>query len=205
MPQMARKPFIPTTMGQLRGLRQGPRKKPVWATKRAARPRLIILNILGLLMRAILSVPGAACDRYPQFWPVPWWRSDRLHRLTAAFSFSPTKRTAMGSTSASPPARMRRPCRALLLPVARVRPCHILSARRPGRNHWLGSEGGFKLPSWRVQRIRRHYLSTLKRPPRQDRPATPTPRKRRDAAPRSGYGSRLVPVCDIRGMSRHPE
>jgi hypothetical protein len=47
-------------------------------------------------MRAILSFPGAACDRYPQFWPVPSLRSDRLHRPTAAFSSSPTKLDGYG-------------------------------------------------------------------------------------------------------------
>jgi hypothetical protein len=96
-------------MGQLRGLRQGPQKSLSEATRRAAPPRLIILNFLSLSMRAILSFAGDACDRYPRFWPVPSWRSDRLHRLTAGFSLSPTRRTATGSTSASPPARNAAP------------------------------------------------------------------------------------------------
>ena len=108
---MARKPFIPTTMGQLRGLRQGAHKRLFGQANVGLppRPRLIILNFLGLSMRAILSFPGAACDRYPQFWPVPSLCSDRLRRPTAAFSSSPTRLMVMGSTSASPRARNAAP------------------------------------------------------------------------------------------------
>src|SRR5229473_3281683 len=74
MPQMARKPFIAATMGQPGGLRQVPREKPLWGTKRPDRrlgPWLIIVNDLGLsneggplihrcIMRSLLALLACA-------------------------------------------------------------------------------------------------------------------------------------------------
>ena len=85
---------------------------------------------------------------------------------------------------------MRRPCRPLLLPVTGICPGHRLSACRPRRNYRRRSQGQQReMYRQRLRRIRRHYLPALNGPGKPDRGrfATPAPRKRRDAAPRSSY------------------
>jgi hypothetical protein len=192
-------------MGQLRGLRQGPQQSLSGAAKLPRPPRLIILNFLSLSVRTILSFPGAACDGYPQFWPVSSWRSDRLHRPTAAFSLSPTKRTVMGSTSASPPARNAAPTPRVPIASRTISPRLLLIGAS------IRTKSLARFRNWVRTAIMAGATNTSPLPANVEAtaaagsPATPTPRKRRDAAPRSGYGSRLVPVSDIRAMSRHPD
>jgi hypothetical protein len=90
-----------------------------------------------------------------------------------------------------PGREMRCPCGAVLLPVAGFCGGLVLPARRPGRNHGIGTQGRRRqLPPRQLQSIRRHHLPTLKSPVAakiKGFPATPAPRKRRDAAQRSGY------------------
>ena len=91
---------------------------------------------------------------------------------------------------------MRRPCRPLLLPVTGICTGHRLSPRRSRRNHRRGSERWRRqMLRPRLRRIRRHYLPALEAiyPEYQGPVATSAPRKRRDAAPRSGYWMRPWP------------
>jgi hypothetical protein len=84
---------------------------------------------------------------------------------------------------------MRRPCRPLLLPVTGFCSGHRLPARRSRRDYRRGSRQREML-RFRLRGIRRHYLPALNRSAAADfkgRFATPMPRKRRDAAPRSSY------------------
>src|ERR1700758_3314521 len=65
------------------------------------------------------------------------------------------------------------PRRPLLLPVAGFRPGFVLPARRPRRDHRLGSPRRQELHPLRLQRIRRHHLPALNRRSRRDRPPAP--------------------------------
>ena len=91
---------------------------------------------------------------------------------------------------------MRRPCRPLLLPVTGICTGHRLSPRRSRRNHRRGSEpAATNAPATAAANTspspasaRGDYPGDIK-----GRFATSAPRKRRDAAPRSGYWMRPWP------------
>ena len=105
--------------GPAEGIASSASEKPVWATKRPTPPWLIIIFTLRTYPQGGRSPSfiGAACDPFqrscPPSWPVyPSSRDQRLGRRpgpTVGSSSSPTRRTAMASTSAWPGARNAAP------------------------------------------------------------------------------------------------
>jgi len=119
---------MPLTMGQAGGRRQVPLKSLFRPSISPARPPwLIIINTLRLPKEERSpSFIGAVCDPCPRFWRSSSFSPPRRHRLTAAFSLSPTRRTVTASTSASPKATA-----AALLPRAPIANHGILPRPRP--------------------------------------------------------------------------
>jgi hypothetical protein len=110
MPQMARKPFMGTTMGQPGGCRQD-HPEAISAMNSPRRAWLIIIKVLSLSNGGTLSSTGAVCDPDQRFWPARSSSPRRRRRPRAGFSSSPTRRTGMASTSASPRAKNAVPMR----------------------------------------------------------------------------------------------
>jgi hypothetical protein len=202
MPQMARKPFIGSTMVQLWVFRQEPRKSRFRRPDRAAPPRgRSFLIFWAYPMKAVPLFLGASCDSFRRSLPahpLPPLRRRPLPKL--AFSSSPMRPTAMASTSASPRATNAVPTRPV--PIAnhailrRPRPiAALILMRSPGRcrNQALIARAAAAMnmspsPASAERRNSRAFG------------ATPVPRKRRDAAERSGYWRRL----QLAGCGRTP-
>ena len=197
------------TMGHPGGRRQGLAKARFGHETAPDRPWLIILNALGLKNDGVPSFIGAACDPFPRFWPACSSSPRRRHRPTAGFSSLKTRPTAMASISASPRARnvVRMPrCRIADRGISR-RPRPIAASIR------TKSQGRFPNPPAAATIPVAANMSRLpvsaEPPPRYPanvacggyRPATPAPRKRRDAAPRSGYVSRVGRVSGFSPVS----
>ena len=181
---------MPATMGQPGGSRQVAHKWLCGCPN--GPPQLIILKLSSLSDAGTPSSgPGAACDPYPRFWPVLSSCSLRLHRPTAAFSSSPTRLTAMASTSVSPKATNAAP----------MQPDSIanrgISPGRPPIGASIRRKSPARFPRARTA-ITREAPNTSPLPANAEPAlgerilATPAPRKRRDAAPRRGYGKRVV-------------
>ena len=141
-------------------------------------------------MGAILSFTGATCDPSSVFGlRVPARRLGRIRRQPGLHHRQPGRRLWRRPVPRQG-REMRRACRAVLLPVARFRPGLVLSARRSRTK----SPGRFpRRPATPAAMPAATNTSPL---PASAEPsiavtsgcrATPAPRKRRDAAPRSGY------------------
>src|SRR4051794_21301278 len=113
MQQMARRPFMKNTMGQNRAARQEPRKSRFPTSKNPVlRPWLIIVNLMGLSNEGGSPIPLVVpCDSLRRLSSSSPSSRRRLHPPKPAFSSSPTRATAMGSTNALPTANAaaRRP------------------------------------------------------------------------------------------------
>ena len=153
---------------------------------------LIIVNVLGLSNGSNpLSLTGAACDPHQRFWPARSSLQRRRRLPRAAYSSSPTMRTAMASTSVW--LRAKNAARMPLAPIVsrgispRLRPTGV-STPTKSRDRYP------RLPG--TTATMPVAINTLPLPANAETvcavnsrvfPATPAPRKRRDAAQRSGY------------------
>ncbi len=180
--------------GPAEGIASSASEKPVWGTKRPIPPWLIrLFTLRAYPVRAIPSFIGAACDPFQRSWPVyPYSRGQRLGP-TVGFSSSPTRRTAMASTSAWPGARNAAP-----MPPSPIASRGI-SPRLPptGASTRMKSPVRFPRPARTAAMPVAMNTSPLPASARlaiPANPATQAPRKRRDAAPRSGYEARECPV-----------
>ena len=96
--------------GPAEGIASSASEKPVWGTKRPSPPRLTrFFTLQTYPLEGDPSFTGAACDPFQRSWPV--YPSSRGQRPgpTVGFSSSPTRLTAMASTSALPGARNAAP------------------------------------------------------------------------------------------------
>jgi hypothetical protein len=155
-------------------------------------------------MGAIHSFIGRLCASIQYSWPADSCWPRQLHRPTAASSSSPISPTGTASTSASPAARN----------AARMPPYPTASRGNSPRSRRTGGSIRMKSPA-RFPRAERAAAMPAARntsrspasaeaPPAMDRAATPAPWKRRDAAPRSGYGKPRWPrlrVSKPRGIA----
>jgi hypothetical protein len=184
--------------GPAEGIASSASEKPVWGTKRPV-PRWLIrlFTLRAYPARAIPSFIGAACDPFQRSWPVyPSSRDQRLgQRLgpTVVFSSSPTRPTAMASTSAWPRARNAAPTPPI--PIA----SRGISPRLPptAASTRMKSPARFPRPARAAAMPVAMNTSPLPASARlaiPANPATQAPRKRRDAAPRSRYEAGLRPV-----------
>ena len=190
---MARKPCMADTMGQPGARRQEPAE--AGSGRESAPPAVVnlYLRLWVYRMRAVLSLIGAACDPSPRYWPVCSSSPRLLRRPTAAFSSLKTRRTVTVSISASPRAKAAVP----------MPPCPIASRGVSPRPRPIGGSTPTKLPARFPNRVgvaatvgatntsplpanAKSRQSRQKSTAALRRLATPAPRKRRDAAPRSG-------------------
>jgi hypothetical protein len=199
MPQMARRPFIPVPWNSRRDAVKaitGP-IGPILAMIGLYLPWLMIIKLLGLPDEVIPSpLAGEPCDLSLHYWPACRWQQVQpsFHPpwLTAVSSSSPTSPMAMESTSALPGVSDAAPT-----PHAPIVSRGISSRPRPiGGSIRTKSQDRFR------HRVAQHarmpsapnmsQSPASAESPQQDRPsnhlgaATTAPRKRRDAAPRSG-------------------
>jgi hypothetical protein len=156
-------------------------------------------------MGVTLSLTGAVCDPHQRFWPVRSFSQRQRRPPRAASSLSPTRRTAMASTNAWP--RAKNAAHMLRAPIASRG-----SSPRPrltGVSTRTKSRGRFPSPpvspATMPVAINTSPLpanaETVCRGKIKGFPATPAPRKRRDAAQRSGYVKRPWPHLGLmRGL-----
>jgi hypothetical protein len=159
-----------STMGQLGGLRQVPQKS-LFAPRNTPPPWLIILYTFSL--PSTCDFPPSSVQHAIYFRAFGLrirpcrvggiGRQPRFHHLQSGRRLwcRPVPRQGR---------KVWRSRRFVLLPVAGFLPGFLVSARRSGRDHRLGSPVQQELHPSRLQRIRRHHLPALNLRPRHNAP-----------------------------------
>ena len=167
MPQMARRPFIKNTMGQLtqwvKSLRQAASEKPIYMANSS--PTAMVnhsLHFVPILTPKPISLLAVqhAVDFSGFGLPIPVGRDGGMGGQSHFHHCEPGRWLRRRPVPCER-RKMRRARRSFLLPSAEFRTGHRLPSGRSRRNYRLGAEDGCELRPFRLQRIRRDHLPAL--------------------------------------------